>query len=57
MEISSMLEQVVEIVYRYDDDCVPSNMVNMKVAYIQNDTIDKTCTKTLKVWINPFIRL
>ncbi|XP_074566762.1 ALA-interacting subunit 3-like [Curcuma longa] len=41
--------KVVEIVYRYDDDCVPSNMVNMKVAYIQNDTIDKTCTKTLKV--------
>ncbi|KAG6499261.1 hypothetical protein ZIOFF_039018 [Zingiber officinale] len=41
--------KVVEIVYRYDDDCVPPNMVNMKVAYIQNDTIDKTCTKTLKV--------
>ncbi|KAG6535005.1 hypothetical protein ZIOFF_008922 [Zingiber officinale] len=41
--------KVVEIAYRYDDDCVPPNMASMKVAYIQNDTINKTCTRTLKV--------
>ncbi|KAL5208416.1 hypothetical protein ABZP36_032851 [Zizania latifolia] len=40
--------KVVEIVDRYDDACVPDNMTD-KLAYIQNSTIPKTCTRTLKV--------
>ncbi|RWW35181.1 hypothetical protein BHE74_00023654, partial [Ensete ventricosum] len=43
------LLQVVEIVDRYDNVCVPSNMTSDKVAYIQNDDVDKTCSRTLKV--------
>ncbi|KAG8069928.1 hypothetical protein GUJ93_ZPchr0006g41313 [Zizania palustris] len=41
-------KKVVEIVDRYDDACVPDNMTD-KLAYIQNSTIPKTCTRTLKV--------
>lgn len=40
--------QVVEIVDRYDDECVPSNVTD-KLAYIQNDTIPKICERTLTV--------
>ncbi|XP_058766805.1 ALA-interacting subunit 3-like [Vicia villosa] len=40
--------KVVEIVYRYESECVPSNVTN-KVAYIQNPTTDKTCNITLNV--------
>ncbi|KAL6629095.1 hypothetical protein ACP70R_028860 [Stipagrostis hirtigluma subsp. patula] len=39
---------VVEIVDRYDDVCVPDNVTD-KLAYIQNSTIPKTCTRTLTV--------
>ena len=42
-------EQVVEVVYRYDTKCVPGNMLQNKVAYIQNASIDKTCTIILRV--------
>lgn len=41
--------KVVEVVYRYDTKCVPENMLHNKVAYIQNASIDKTCTIMLKV--------
>nr|XP_051189663.1 ALA-interacting subunit 1-like isoform X3 [Lolium perenne] len=41
--------KVVEVVYRYDTKCVPGNMLHNKVAYIQNASIDKTCTIVLKV--------
>lgn len=41
--------KVVEVVYRYDTKCVPGNMLHNKVAYIQNASIDKTCTRTLKI--------
>lgn len=41
--------QVVEIVDRYDEACVPGNMTENKLAYIQNGTISKNCTRTLKV--------
>uniref|UniRef100_A0ACD5XYK8 Uncharacterized protein n=2 Tax=Avena sativa TaxID=4498 RepID=A0ACD5XYK8_AVESA len=41
--------KVVEVVYRYDAKCVPPNMLHNKVAYIQNASIDKTCTIILKV--------
>jgi hypothetical protein len=37
------------MVYRYDTKCVPGNMLHNKVAYIQNASIDKTCTIILKV--------
>lgn len=34
---------------RYDNVCVPLNMTNDKVAYIQNNETDKSCTRTLEV--------
>ncbi|CAL9207562.1 unnamed protein product [Musa hybrid cultivar] len=40
---------VVEIVDRYDTECIPANMTGDKVAYIQNDDIIKTCTRNLTV--------
>ncbi|CAL9095079.1 unnamed protein product [Musa acuminata var. zebrina] len=40
---------VVEIVDRYDNVCVPLNMTDDKVAYIQNNETDKSCTRTLEV--------
>ncbi|KAK3131027.1 hypothetical protein QOZ80_6BG0501100 [Eleusine coracana subsp. coracana] len=40
---------VVEIVDRYDEACVPGNMTENKLAYIQNSTISKNCTRTLTV--------
>ena len=43
------LLQVVEIVDRYDDACVPANMTDNKLAYIQNPNISKECTRTLTV--------
>ncbi|KAJ7949011.1 ALA-interacting subunit [Quillaja saponaria] len=39
---------VVEIVDRYEDDCVPANFKNNKIAYIQGST-DKTCNRTIIV--------
>ncbi|KAJ6825342.1 ALA-interacting subunit 1-like [Iris pallida] len=47
--IASLLasNHVVEIVDRYENACAPPNVDN--VAYIQNATIDKTCTRTLTV--------
>ncbi|XP_073003270.1 ALA-interacting subunit 3-like [Typha latifolia] len=49
--VASLLasNKVVEIVDRYETECVPKNMTNDKVAYIRNAAIDKTCTRTLKV--------
>lgn len=48
--VASLLasQKVVEIVDRYDDACIPPNMTD-KLAYIQNKTISKTCTRILKV--------
>ncbi|URD77662.1 LEM3 (ligand-effect modulator 3) family / CDC50 family [Musa troglodytarum] len=40
---------VVEIVDRYDTECIPASMTGDKVAYIQNDTINKICTRNLTV--------
>ncbi|KAK1571259.1 hypothetical protein Q3G72_014201 [Acer saccharum] len=42
-------EKVVEVVYRYDLDCVPSNYTNNKLGFIQNPQIDKTCHKKLTI--------
>uniref|UniRef100_A0A1D1XX27 ALA-interacting subunit n=1 Tax=Anthurium amnicola TaxID=1678845 RepID=A0A1D1XX27_9ARAE len=49
--VASLLasRDVVEIVDRYDTVCVPANMSNDKVAFIQNQDIDKTCSRTLQV--------
>ncbi|MQL90471.1 hypothetical protein Taro_023063 [Colocasia esculenta] len=49
--VASLLasRDVVEIVDRYESVCVPANMTNDKVAYIQNPNISKTCTRTLTV--------
>jgi len=41
--------QVVEIIDRYDEACVPSNMTENKLAYIQNETISKECIRNLTV--------
>ncbi|WOK98788.1 hypothetical protein Cni_G07500 [Canna indica] len=40
---------VVEIVYEYDVDCIPQEMQNDKLAFIQSSVTDKACTKTLIV--------
>ncbi|XP_041007743.1 ALA-interacting subunit 1-like isoform X1 [Juglans microcarpa x Juglans regia] len=42
-------EWVVEIVDRYDGDCVPHNYTYNKLAYIQNSETNKTCMKRLIV--------
>uniref|UniRef100_K3ZUR4 ALA-interacting subunit n=1 Tax=Setaria italica TaxID=4555 RepID=K3ZUR4_SETIT len=41
--------RVVEVVYQYETSCVPGYMLDNKVAYIQNPSIDKTCRRILKV--------
>ncbi|XP_042064498.1 putative ALA-interacting subunit 2 [Salvia splendens] len=40
---------VVEIVYRYDVECIPAPFRGNKLAYIANDFIPKNCTKHLQV--------
>ncbi|KAH7533971.1 hypothetical protein FEM48_Zijuj04G0188100 [Ziziphus jujuba var. spinosa] len=41
---------VVEIVDRYDEACVPSNFTkSMKISFIQNNQSDKSCTRSLTV--------
>ncbi|XP_044506430.1 ALA-interacting subunit 5-like [Mangifera indica] len=42
-------ESVVEIVDRYDVDCVPSNYSSNVIAYIQSTATNKTCTRSLTV--------
>lgn len=42
-------EKVVEIVDRYDDDCVPPAYSDNKLSFIQNKTANKNCTKTLNI--------
>ncbi|EMS52996.1 ALA-interacting subunit 1 [Triticum urartu] len=43
------MDEVVEIIDRYDHACVPRNMTDNKLAYIQNEAISKECTRTLTV--------
>ncbi|KAL8045617.1 hypothetical protein ABFX02_08G126100 [Erythranthe guttata] len=40
---------VVEIVYRYDGECVPEPYRSNKLAYIKDDSISKNCSKSLKI--------
>ncbi|XP_052200426.1 ALA-interacting subunit 5-like [Diospyros lotus] len=42
-------ESVVEIVERYDKDCVPSSHSNDVLGFIQSSQTNKTCIKTLTV--------
>lgn len=41
--------QVVEIVYRYDQDCIPEMYRGNVTAYIQDPLINKTCIKNVTV--------
>lgn len=49
--VASLLasNDVVEIVDRYETACVPPNMTDDKVGYIQNPAISKICARVLKV--------
>ncbi|CAI8587353.1 unnamed protein product [Vicia faba] len=40
---------VVEIVDRYDNDCVPEEYRGNKVAYVKDNSIPKNCSRFLKV--------
>lgn len=42
-------QSVVEIVDRYDKDCVPGTFSDKPLEYIQNSKSDKTCTRKLTV--------
>ncbi|KAJ4828799.1 ALA-interacting subunit 5 [Turnera subulata] len=42
-------EHVVEIVDRYDYDCVPSHYRNDSILFIQDSKTNKTCTRSLTV--------
>ncbi|KAD3640594.1 hypothetical protein E3N88_29817 [Mikania micrantha] len=42
-------ERVVEIVYRYDQDCVPEMYRGNATAYIKNSLTNKTCIKNITV--------
>lgn len=41
--------QVVEIVYRYDQDCVPETYRGNVTSYIQNSLTNKTCIENITV--------
>nr|CAD1844657.1 unnamed protein product [Ananas comosus var. bracteatus] len=45
----SASEHVVELVDRYDADCVPQQLRDDKLAFIQNSQTNKTCTRRLIV--------
>ncbi|XP_050374632.1 putative ALA-interacting subunit 2 [Argentina anserina] len=40
-------DNVVEIVDRYDSECVPEAFRSNKVAYIKDDSIPKNCSRCL----------
>ncbi|KAA8547649.1 hypothetical protein F0562_004078 [Nyssa sinensis] len=42
-------EKVVEVVDRYDKDCVPSTYSDNSLAYIQSTNTNKTCIRSLTV--------
>uniref|UniRef100_A0A7N0UWG0 ALA-interacting subunit n=1 Tax=Kalanchoe fedtschenkoi TaxID=63787 RepID=A0A7N0UWG0_KALFE len=42
-------ERVAEVVVRYDKDCIPLNYADDQLAYIQNPTTNKTCSKDIIV--------
>ncbi|EEF39342.1 Cell division control protein, putative [Ricinus communis] len=42
-------QSVVEIVDRYDKECLPSGYSNIPIKYIQSSQLDKTCIRTFTV--------
>ncbi|XP_075497471.1 putative ALA-interacting subunit 2 isoform X1 [Primulina tabacum] len=42
-------QSVVELVYRYDTECVPEPFRSNKLAYIKDSSISKNCSKNLKI--------
>lgn len=44
-----LVMQVVEVPFRYDDECLPPDHKNDAVAYIKDVGSNKTCTKKLTV--------
>ncbi|KAK6921342.1 CDC50/LEM3 family [Dillenia turbinata] len=42
-------EHVVELVHRYDEDCLPSDYSDNALAYIQSTETNKTCTRSITV--------
>mgnify|MGYP003702697347 CR=1 FL=1 len=46
--------QVVELVDKYDGECVTAND---KVGFIQDTKTDKACTRTITVSLCPFVSL
>ncbi|KAJ1409088.1 CDC50/LEM3 family [Sesbania bispinosa] len=42
-------ESVVEVPYRYDDQCLPPDYRDDAMAYIKDDSSNKTCTRTWTV--------
>nr|XP_043608313.1 ALA-interacting subunit 5-like [Erigeron canadensis] len=42
-------ERVVQIVDRYDDDCLPESYINNVDSFIQSNNTNKTCVRTIKV--------
>ncbi|PON41101.1 CDC50/LEM3 family [Trema orientale] len=42
-------EHVVEIMDRYDEDCIPGNYTTQRVSYIQSNETNKTCIRKLIV--------
>lgn len=45
----SASQSVIEIVDRYDADCIPDAFKSNKVAYIKDNSFSKNCTRYLKV--------
>ncbi|KAG9442466.1 hypothetical protein H6P81_018320 [Aristolochia fimbriata] len=45
----SASQRVVEVVDQYDTDCIPENLREDKLGYIQSATTNKTCIRTLTV--------
>ncbi|PWA96934.1 CDC50/LEM3 family [Artemisia annua] len=42
-------ERIVEIVDRYDDDCLPDSYITKPDVFIESKDTNKTCVRTLKV--------
>ncbi|CAN0900635.1 ALA-interacting subunit 5 [Linum grandiflorum] len=45
----SASENVIEVVDRYDEECIPSSFGSNAINYIQSSKADKTCSRTLTI--------
>lgn len=48
MQVLLLIHQVVEIVDRYEADCIPSNYSGNEVQFIQSN-LNKNCPRILRV--------